>query len=140
MGSRFGALAGEEYDKIAPVIACTLPALTDPIPERKKRELAGEVTSELQVVGKAASIAIQTWVRNNHSWTIVSVTAVTFTARSVHSRAADPDTLHFHGPAAARARSRWRSASCQLWLARLRPRLLDTVAPPAHAGDCLRCR
>ena len=25
----------------------------------------GEVTSELQVVGKAASIAIQTWVRNN---------------------------------------------------------------------------
>ena len=28
-------------------------------------ELAGEVTSELQVVGKAASIAIQTWVRNN---------------------------------------------------------------------------
>ena len=33
--------------------------------ERKRRELAGEVTSELQVVGKAASIAIQTWVRNN---------------------------------------------------------------------------
>ena len=65
IGSRFGALAEEEYDKIAPVIACTLPALTDPIPERKKRELAGEVTSELQVVGKAASIAIQTWVRNN---------------------------------------------------------------------------
>ena len=55
-----------------------------------------------------------------HSWTIVSVTAVTFTARSVHSRAADPDTLHFQGPAAARARSRWRSASCQLWLARHR--------------------
>ena len=25
----------------------------------------GEVTRELQVVGKAASIAIQTWVRNN---------------------------------------------------------------------------
>ena len=46
-GSRFGALAEEEYDKIAPVIACTLPAFTDPIPERKKRELAGEVTSEL---------------------------------------------------------------------------------------------
>ena len=46
-------------------VACTLPALTDPIPERKKRELAGEVTSELQIVGKAASIAIQTWVRNN---------------------------------------------------------------------------
>ena len=65
MGSRFGALAEEEYDKIAPVIACTLPALTDSIPERKRRELAGEVTSELQVVGKAASIAIQTWVRNN---------------------------------------------------------------------------
>ena len=57
MGSRFGALAEEEYDKIAPVIACTLPALTDSIPERKRRELAGEVTSELQVVGKAASIA-----------------------------------------------------------------------------------
>ena len=65
MGSRFGALAEEEYDKIAPVIACTLPALTDSIPERKRRELAGEVTSELQVVGKAVSIAIQTWVRNN---------------------------------------------------------------------------
>ena len=28
-------------------------------------ELAGEVTSELQVVGKAASTAIQTWMRNN---------------------------------------------------------------------------
>ena len=40
MGSRFGALAEGEYDKIAPVIACTLPALTDPIPERKRRELA----------------------------------------------------------------------------------------------------
>ena len=48
MGSRFGALAEEEYDKIAPVIACTLPALTDSIPERKRGELAGEVTSELQ--------------------------------------------------------------------------------------------
>ena len=36
-----------------------------PIPERKRRELAGEVTSELQVVGKAASTAIQTWARNN---------------------------------------------------------------------------
>ena len=47
------------------MIACTLPALTDSIPERKRRELAGEVTSELQVVGKAASVAIQTWVRNN---------------------------------------------------------------------------
>ena len=34
-------------------------------PERKSGELAGEVTSELQVVGKAASIATQTWVRNN---------------------------------------------------------------------------
>ena len=65
MGSRFGALAEGEYDKIAPVIACTLPALTDPIPERKRGELAGEVTSELQVVGKAASTAIQTWMRNN---------------------------------------------------------------------------
>ena len=32
-----------------------------------------------------------------HSWTIVSVTVVTFTARSVHSRAIDPDTLHFQG-------------------------------------------
>ena len=47
------------------MIACTLPALTDSIPERKRGELAGEVTSELQVVGKAASMAIQTWVRNN---------------------------------------------------------------------------
>ena len=68
MGARFGALTEEEYDKIAPVIACTLcpvPARTDPIPERKRGELAGEVTSELQVVGKAASIAVQTWVRNN---------------------------------------------------------------------------
>merc|ERR1711965_1010025 len=45
--------------------SCDVPALTDSIPERKRRELAGEVTSELQVVGKAASIAIQTWVRNN---------------------------------------------------------------------------
>ena len=61
MGSRFGALAEEEYDKIAPVIACTLTALTDSIPERKREELAGEVTRELQVVGKAASTAIQTW-------------------------------------------------------------------------------
>ena len=60
MWSRFGALAEEEYDKIAPVIACTLPALTDSIPERKRGELAGEVTREQQVVGKAASIAIQT--------------------------------------------------------------------------------
>ena len=60
------------------------------------------------------------YYQSYHSWTIVSVTAVTFTARSVHSRAADPDTLHFQGPAAARARSRWRSASCQLWLARHR--------------------
>ena len=65
MGSSFGALTEEEYDKIAPVIACPLPALTDSIPERKREELAGEVTRELQVVGKAASIAIQTWVRNN---------------------------------------------------------------------------
>ena len=67
MGSRFGALAEEEYDKIAPVIACTLTALTDSIPEGKRGELAGEVTRELQVVGKAASIAILTWswMRNN---------------------------------------------------------------------------
>ena len=36
-------------------------------------------------------------------------------SEAVHSRAADPDTLHFQGPAAARARSLWRSASCQLW-------------------------
>ena len=47
------------------MIACTLPALTDSIPERKRGELAGEVTRELQVVGKAASIAILTWMRNN---------------------------------------------------------------------------
>ena len=46
IGSKFGALAEEEYDKIAPVIACTLPALTDSIPERKRKELAGEVTRE----------------------------------------------------------------------------------------------
>ena len=37
MGSRFGARAEEEYDKIAPVIACTLPALTDSIPRKKER-------------------------------------------------------------------------------------------------------
>ena len=65
IGSKFGALAEEEYDKIAPVVACTLPALTDSIPERKRKELAGEVTRELQVVGNAASIAIRTWVRGN---------------------------------------------------------------------------
>ena len=57
------------------MIACTLPALTDSIPERKREELTGEVTRvvrylsfftrELQVVGNAASIAIRTWVRNN---------------------------------------------------------------------------
>ena len=47
------------------MIACTLPALTDFIPERKRKELAGEVTRELQVVGNVASIAIRTWVRNN---------------------------------------------------------------------------
>ena len=40
IGSKFGALAEEEYDKIAPVIACTLPALTDSIPERKRKERA----------------------------------------------------------------------------------------------------
>ena len=38
IGSRFGALAEEEYDKIAPVIACTLPALTDSIPKESERE------------------------------------------------------------------------------------------------------
>jgi hypothetical protein len=53
-----------------------------------------------------------------HSWTRVSVTAVTFTARSVHSRAADPDTLHFQGSPRLE-QGQWRSASCQLWLARL---------------------
>ena len=47
------------------MIACTLPALTDSLPERKREELAGEVTRELQVVGNAASIAIRTWVRSN---------------------------------------------------------------------------
>ena len=35
MGSRFGAFTEEQYDKIAPVIACTLPALTDSILKRK---------------------------------------------------------------------------------------------------------
>ena len=35
MGSRFGAVAEEEYDKLAPVIACTLPART---PYPKERE------------------------------------------------------------------------------------------------------
>ena len=53
-----------------------------------------------------------------HSWTIVSVTVVTFTARSVHSRAADPDTLHFQGSPRLE-QGQWRLASCQLWLARL---------------------
>ena len=37
-GSRFGALAEGEYDKIAPVIACTLPALTDTITVNRKKE------------------------------------------------------------------------------------------------------
>ena len=66
MGSRFGALAEEEYDKIAPG-DCLHAARThlSRTPVHKRGELAGEVTSELQVVGKAASIAIQTWVRNN---------------------------------------------------------------------------
>ena len=36
MGSRFGALAEEEYDKLAPVIACTLPART-PYPKERER-------------------------------------------------------------------------------------------------------
>ena len=74
IGSKFGALAEEEYDKIAPVIACTLPALTDSIPERKRKELAGEVTRELQVVGNAASIAIGTWVRSNDKFKASSTT------------------------------------------------------------------
>ena len=39
MGSRFGALFEEEYDKIAPVIACTLPALTDSIPKERDGSL-----------------------------------------------------------------------------------------------------
>ena len=47
-----------------------------------------------------------------HSWTRVSVTAVTFTARSVHSRAADPDTLHFQGSPRLE-QGLCRSASCQ---------------------------
>ena len=39
IGSKFGALAEEEYDKIAPVIACTLPALTtDRLHARKKEK------------------------------------------------------------------------------------------------------
>ena len=58
------------------------------------------------------------YYQSYHSWTIVSVTAVTFTARSVHSRAADPDTLHFQGSPRLE-QGRWRSTSCQLWLARL---------------------
>ena len=67
--SRFGVEVSrpglrEEYDEIAPVIACTLPALTDSMPERKRKELAGEVR-ELQIVGNAASVALRTWVRNN---------------------------------------------------------------------------
>ena len=41
IGSRFGALAEGEYDKIAPVIACTLPALTDTITEKKERGARG---------------------------------------------------------------------------------------------------
>ena len=36
-----------------------------PHTRKKERGARGEVTSELQVVGKAASIAIQTWMRNN---------------------------------------------------------------------------
>ena len=69
-----------------------------------------------------------------HSWTIVSVTAVTFTARSVHSRAIDPDTLHFQGSPRLE-QGQWRSASCQLWLARLPlPRLqIQSPLPPTPA-------
>ena len=61
-GSRFGALAEEEYDKIAPVIACTLPALTDSIPERKRKELAGEVTRELQVSNRVCGASRHSFV------------------------------------------------------------------------------
>ena len=59
------------------------------------------------------------YYQSYHSRTIVSVTAVTFTARSVHSRAADPDTLHFR-LAAARARS-------------MSIRILPAVARPSTA-------
>ena len=52
------------------------------------------------------------YYQSYHSWTIVSVTAVTFTARSVHSRAADPDTLHFQGSPRLE-QGLCRSASCQ---------------------------
>ena len=36
MGSRFGALAEEEYDKLAPVIACTLPHSRTPYPKERE--------------------------------------------------------------------------------------------------------
>ena len=52
------------------------------------------------------------YYQSYHSWTRVSVTAVTFTARSVHSRAADPDTLHFQGSPRLE-QGLCRSASCQ---------------------------
>ena len=49
-----GTLAGEEYDKTAPVIACTLPAhaLTDSIPERKREELAGSRRGDEGTAGR----------------------------------------------------------------------------------------
>ena len=51
------------------MIACTLPALTDSIlPERKRGELAGEVTTDEGAAGSGEGSLdrpIQTWVRNN---------------------------------------------------------------------------
>ena len=60
------------------------------------------------------------YYQSYHSWTIVSVTAVTFTARSAHSRAADPDTLHF--------RARRGSSKVSMAI-----RILPAVARPSTA-------
>ena len=79
------------------------------------------------------------YYQSYHSWTIVSVTAVTFTARQFTAGQPILTRSTFRAPPRLE-QGRWRSTSCQLSLARLPlPRLLDTVAPPAHAGDCLRC-
>ena len=47
------------------MIACTLPALTDTINRKKERGACRRGDERTTGSGKAASIAIQTWVRNN---------------------------------------------------------------------------
>ena len=74
------------------------------------------------------------YYQSYHSWTRVSVTAVTFTARSVHSRAADPDTLHFR---ARRGSSKVyvdpHLASCGSPVYRYRAYQIQSPLPPTPA-------